>query len=515
MYKNNDEKYPMGNSLLKREWYLKYRKLIIIGIVVHLITALFSVGYYHVDEHFQVLEFTSLKLGLTEEENLPWEYQALLRPSLQPAIAFILIKAVNIVNLDNPFFHAALLRFISAILSLSCVYLLICSLYREIRSDFLIKWFIFLSLFIWFLPYLHVRFSSENWSGIFFWIGFAMIHMKSEGGKNSENSHLRSILKGMVLGIAFVLRFQIGLLIGGYFLWLLFIKKEKWSTVFLLSSGVVLFILVGILIDYWYYGEWTLTAWNYFKVNLLEGKTSEFGLEPWWFYIEEIVVKGVPPFSVVIVLSALLVWIKYPKHAITWITIPYIAIHSLIGHKELRFLFSLIYIVPFLFVLFLQFIQEDQKLSKVKNWLNVLKKPILLLFLIINSILVFVLCIKPADMHIYLYQHVYNTYDPEKTEIISIGRGPYSRAVPVNFYKKKEFRIKTFTNEKEIIDYISITDKKLLYATKKPELFPDLKDFNCPPVYQNLPPGVKYYNINNWVERTPFWTLYECKGGMK
>ena len=117
-------------------------------------------------------------------------------------------------------------------------------------------------------------------------------------------------------------------------------------------------------------------------------------------------------------------------------------------------------------------------------------------------------------MHIYLYQYVYNTYDPARTEIISVGRGPFSRAVPVNFYKKKEFQIKTFQNEKEIFEYIVNTDKTILYATKKSILDPNLKSLDCTKIYQNLPPGVKYYNVNNWVERTPFWTLYECKGGI-
>jgi phosphatidylinositol glycan class B len=502
----------LGKKLLFRELFSNYRKLIVIGIVIHIITAIFSVGYYHVDEHFQILEFTSIKLGLAGEEQLPWEYQAQLRPAIQPAFAYILIKIMNFVALDNPFFHATLLRIISVLLSLYCVFLLIVSLNPEIKSDFLKKWFIFLSLMIWFLPYLHVRFSSENWSGIFFWIGFSLLYMKNGKKQYSDIVYRKLFFAGLILGLSFVLRYQMGLSIGALVLWFIFIKKENWSNLFLLISGVILFIFVGILIDYWYYGEWTLTAWKYFKVNLLEGKTSDFGIEPWWFYIEEIVLKGVPPFSIMIILSVILVWIKYPKHAVTWIMIPYIAVHSLIGHKELRFLFPLANILPFMIVLSFQIIKEDQRFLKLKTLIKSLKKPIFLLFIVMNSVLLVVICVKPADMHIYLYQYVYNTYDPVKTEIISVGRGPYSRAVPVNFYKKKEFQIKTFNSEQEIYNYIINTDKILLYATKKSDLDQNMKSFNCTKVYQNLPPGVKYYNINNWVERTPFWTLYECKG---
>jgi phosphatidylinositol glycan class B len=500
--------------LLSREPLSDYRKLIIFGIVIHIITAIFSVGYYHVDEHFQILEFTSLKLGVAQEEQLPWEYQARLRPAVQPAFAYILIKTMNFMTLDNPFYHAMLLRIISAIISLYCTYLLIITLIPEVKSDYLKMWFIFLSLMIWFLPYLHVRFSSENWSGIFFWIGFALLlTIKSEKQK-SENIYSKIFIAGLILGLAFILRYQIGLSIGGLILWLIFIKKEKWSHLSVLSSGIILFIIFGALIDYWYYNEWAFTAWNYFKVNLLEGKTSDFGVQPWWYYLKEIIVKGVPPFSLVIIFSVILVWIKYPKHVISWILIPYIAIHSLIGHKELRFLFPLVNILPFMIVLSFQIIKEDERLSKLKHLLRSSKKPLLILFMVINSVFLLVICVKPADMHIYLYQYIYNRYDPVKTEIISVGRGPYSRAVPVNFYKKKEFEIKTFKNEQEIYDYIINADKTILYATKKPTLDPTLKSFNCTKVYQNLPPGVKYYNLNNWVERTPFWTLYECGGGI-
>jgi len=499
--------------MLSREPFSNYRKLIIIGIVIHIITAIFSVGYYHVDEHFQILEFTSLKLGIAQEDELPWEYQDRLRPALQPTFAFVLIKIMNLIMLDNPFFHATILRLISAILSLYCMYLLIRSLSPEIRPEFLIKWYIFLSLMIWFLPYLHVRFSSENWAGLFFWIGFALLNLKNKEGQISDSSNLNVLFAGLIFGLSFILRFQVGLLIGGYILWLIFIKKEKWATLALLSTGIMLFIFIGTLIDCWFYNEWTITAWNYFKVNILEGKTTEFGIEPWWYYIEEIMIKGSPPYGVVIIISTIFIWYKYPKHMLTWISIPYIAVHLLIGHKELRFLFPLVNIIPFMIILSIQSVKEDQSFLKLKNLLNAFKKPLLILFMIINSILLFVVSIKPADMQIYLYQYLYNTYDPEKTEIISLGRGPYHRAVPVNFYKKKALKLKRFDNVQAINEYILTKDKTMLYATKSSELDSSLNLINCSQVYQLLPPGVKYYNINNWVERTHFWTLYECQGG--
>lgn len=60
--------------------------------VVLFITALFSVGAYHADEHYQILEFAGLKLGLTSAENLPWEFHYQMRQTLQPFMVIALHK---------------------------------------------------------------------------------------------------------------------------------------------------------------------------------------------------------------------------------------------------------------------------------------------------------------------------------------------------------------------------------------------------------------------------------------
>ena len=487
------------------------KKVIITGIVIHLICALFSAGYYHVDEHFQILEFTSLKLEMAQEDDLPWEYYSQLRPTLQPALAYIIISVFKSISLNNPFIHAVILRLISAILSLLCMYTLIFAFDSELRTDFLKRWFLFLSLFIWFLPYLHVRFSSENWSGFIFWIGFALVYSRDMKLLALERFHLRELLDGMILGFSFVVRFQVGLLIAGLILWLFFIKKERPLKLFAVITGISISILIGLLIDYWFYGEWTFTAWNYFQVNIIESKAAEFGVQPWWFYLIEIFLKGFPPYSILIIISVLFIWIYYPRNVLTWITIPYLIIHFLIGHKELRFLFPLANIIPILLVLSIQVVKEDSKFNKVKDLIKASEKYFVRIFLILNSILLFVVCIKPADMHIYLYQYIYSNYNHEQTELLYIKKNPfYARAVPVNFYKKNNLKMINFENAQMLANYIRLADKTALFVTDKFDLDPEMKAIKCSNVFQTLPRAATYVNINNWLERTPKWILYEC-----
>jgi len=64
------------------------------SVIIYSITAYFSVGYYYFDEHYQILEFANIKLGLTETESLPWEYAAKIRPSIQPLIYVAIYKIV-------------------------------------------------------------------------------------------------------------------------------------------------------------------------------------------------------------------------------------------------------------------------------------------------------------------------------------------------------------------------------------------------------------------------------------
>ena len=52
------------------------RRALVLLAVVTAITAWFSETFFFPDEHFQILEFMAMKLGLTNPGDLPWEYGA-------------------------------------------------------------------------------------------------------------------------------------------------------------------------------------------------------------------------------------------------------------------------------------------------------------------------------------------------------------------------------------------------------------------------------------------------------
>ena len=483
--------------------------LLLLTFILHLITSIYSVGFHHLDEHYQILEFANYKLGNNQPSDLPWEFEAKLRPAIQPAIAFIIIKASQTIGITDPFTQAIIMRILSSMLSLLSVVLLIYVFKNEIKSDKLLEWFLYLSFFLWFAVYAQVRFSSEGWSGSLFFIGFALLYYF----KSNEKVLLTFLLIGLIFGFAFIFRYQVGLLISGLLLWLLIIDKFEFKKIFLIGSGIIIAILIGVLIDKWFYGSWTFSAWNYFQYNILKGKVSNFGVQPWHFYITEIFWKGVPPFSLFLIFIPLFWFIFKPKNILTWVLIPYLLVHIFIGHKELRFLFPLINIIPLFMILGFQEL-EKEKFKKIglifqgKKW-----KWFIYLFVVINSIYLINICFRPADYYVSLYQFIYKNYKGVKTELIFSNKDPYLRAPePANFYKSKNLTTKSVLNP-DSLQYVVKENKfdKILFMTNTFLLNNKYKkvDVKFKKVYSNLPKWVENFNYNHWLERTKIFTLYE------
>jgi len=257
-------------------------KVFFFGFSLYLIAAIFSVGFLHPDEHFQILEFANLKTGLNNPEDLAWEFNDRIRPSIQPILAYLVIEGCDAVGISNPFSQSTVLRIVSSVMGFMVMLLIIHTFKDELEMEKLRKWFIYLSIFLWFLILIHVRFSSENWAGIFFFTGIS-VYLNSKQKKNYI-----ILLTGLLLGLSFLFRFQTGIMIAGFFFWLLFINKESYKNILFLISGICISVSVGIMLDRFFYGEWTFTPWNYFIVNIVDDKAAQFGVQPWWFYFSEI-----------------------------------------------------------------------------------------------------------------------------------------------------------------------------------------------------------------------------------
>jgi len=141
---------------------------------LHLIASYYSVGYYSLDEHFQILEPLGYKLNLRLGISSIWEFHDTikLRPWSQVYFYYFIVKLLIFFGLNDPFIWSFCLRLISSMIgfvSLLCLYKLFL---REI--DFK-KYSLIIFFLFWFYPIIHARTSSENLGISFFIIGTTLL----------------------------------------------------------------------------------------------------------------------------------------------------------------------------------------------------------------------------------------------------------------------------------------------------------------------------------------------------
>ena len=100
--KNNIARCFTGTGLMEQGWIVGF---FLISFILHAIYAIKCLGYYHPDEHYRILEFATVKLPFSSAsvQDLPWEFQARMRPSLQPYLVVALAKILYHFNIYTPF----------------------------------------------------------------------------------------------------------------------------------------------------------------------------------------------------------------------------------------------------------------------------------------------------------------------------------------------------------------------------------------------------------------------------
>jgi phosphatidylinositol glycan class B len=413
---------------------MKFHQLIfIIAIIWYALTAYLSNGYYHPDEHYQIIEFAGIIEGTNTARDLAWEYNAQIRPAIQPAICYLLFKACDFFSIANPYDKAFLLRLITSLLSVVAIYFFTNSC-RNMISNKNWKLFLILSYFIWFLPFINVRFSSESWSGIALLSASALV-------VRDKSSYQTSLVIGSLLGLSFLFRYQIAFAVLGLVLWLIFMKKEAISKIALILASGLAVVIIGFFIDSWFYGEWVFTFWNYFKVNLIDGKAAEFGTSPWFYYFFKVFRYSYFPIGTLILLSFLLLVFRRYDSIFIWTILPFLIVHSCISHKELRFLFPIINFVPVIIILAIQ------EVPPIK-WINPpgkLIKGLLVLVLMINLVGVIVASTKPAgEGSIRIAQKINEINTKKLLNIFFVNNcNPFSPwYLTTNFYTQKNSEFK-------------------------------------------------------------------------
>ena len=459
-------------------WSIK--RIFSLAAVVHVIAAIFSEGFFQFDEHFQILEFLGHKLNGTSASDLPWEFKEQIRPWFQVFLYYLVLAPLNLIGLDSPFVQATVLRILTSLVSLWGVYSLR-FLFNENVNKF--KIYSIALLFSWFIPVIHARASSENLSAAFIFVGIGFL-MKSL----KKDHFLLGMLAGLFLGMGYLVKSQLAIAVA--FLWfrLVIFNFKSWRTSVSIAVAILVTIGLGFLVDKWGYGEWTFSTWNYFNVNILENRVSGFGIDPWWYYFKLTFMKGIPLISLPYILGSFFYWYKCWKSPITWLTAPFFFIHCLIGHKELRFIFLVVLLAPYMSI---SVLYAYEKFST--RWIK--------LFVILNLVILIPASLKSANSSIRFFKHISSS---DIQEFQAHGENPYSMVgLKMNFYFPDNLKVTVFKDKPEDKEgYIFFRSGKKYFE------YSERKD--CQLEYLSYPQWSLNFNIGNWIGRSRVWSLWKC-----
>jgi len=467
------------------------KSLMLISLFIHLWASFFSSGFQHFDEHFQILELVNLKWGGINPESLAWEYREKIRPWFQPWLYYMIASPFKALGVANPFFYVFLFRLLTGLLGwYACInFLKVIRLWFNDNKQYE-KWAYFLLNFLWYIPFIHVRTSSESLAISLFMLGTSSFILSKKP--------MHFLIAGLLWGFTYHARFQMALPVA--FVWFhgcLFdrnIKKLSLSAV-----GVIIAILLGTAIDYWGYGEWSFSLWHYYRTNFLEGIMAGVKHYPWYWYIRWGFLRGIPPVSLILILGTVWGWVKMWRHPLTWMTLPLFIFHSLVGHKEVRYLFPSMVLAP----LFLLFLYQSFE-PKFKEWWN--KRSFrygVNLCLIVNLVALLVASTKPVNPSVNFYSFLWGQEDI--TKIYAKDESPFTMlGLDIEFYKKPGFQVEVWND--------SIDESgKYIFLRKGNEYFEFAAKKNCRALFLAYPEWILHFNIGNWLSRSRVWSLFKCE----
>lgn len=481
----------------------KYSKFFLAGLVLNVLCAWFSKGFFHVDEHFQIAEFCNYKLGKISLYESPWEVKWRLRSTLMPYLFYWLSRFLEFIGLYSPFFIAFVFRLFSGIAAWFITCRMCLLLIPQIKTQTGQRLLIIMSMLLWFVPFLSVRFSAENMSGLAFLYGAYLI-LRVQEGKTSNTSVY--FFAGLLFGLSCFIRIQLSFAVAGFLLWFIKDKKIEWKHLGIMFLAVLIAVGLNSIIDSLFYGTPTFTPFNYFYVNIVQHKAQTYGISPWYFYITEYIVEAAPPLSVLFLIMFITGVYVCRNNPLVWAIVPFIIMHFFIGHKEYRFLFPLASVFVFVCAFGLDQWLQNEKYKKIHKYIYRAVVIINIPFLIYRTFI-------PAEATVNYSKYIYYNVKGNPPVLFILSDIPDYTMLSANasFYKNPDIDLIYIKKTEDLADYIRGNNLKTAYYLDRTKVGTnyEIVGYKKEMVYSIYPDWLLKYNLNNWKARTQIWMIYK------
>ncbi len=308
---------PAGNT---RRVLWAFVALFVVGASLRGIACIYTVGILHPDEHQQFLEQAYRMIHGYGKKF--WEQDRGMRHPIYPAFLAAQLRLLEGIGIRDPLVQTGIIRFVVAVLTLASWAFFAWQFQR--RGD------TFTALMLMFLFAL----SPD--------IIFVQTHPLSEIAATIPYLlavcwlDRRPILAGVMLGVCFGFRFQMGFLIGG--------------TVFLAGLGTrfrprgpfLRFVLAALgsllilgIVDWFVFGRLFHSPIEYFYANIVQGMSRLWGVHPWYQYFEWFWEHGG---VLVVSLLALMAVGAVCEWKLGFLLALFALAHIAVAHKEARFM---------------------------------------------------------------------------------------------------------------------------------------------------------------------------------
>ena len=348
------------DSLFKRDLLIYFS----IAAVFYVISALYSTTFVHPDQHFQTLEWADFKRTGTNGAILPWEYHRAIRPWLHPYLYVVLLDGMELVGITGAFTQDRILRLLTGGLGLWAIILFCRTVAWWLPRPGQRRTLVIVFAFVWLFPNYFTRTASETMATIFMLLSISSLMLLRRDPESVSagqevtppfTGKMRFTLEGLLLsaiclGLVFHFRYQMGPLMVALAFWMLIGARTPILQMVIFCTTVLLVVAAGIGLDSIGYGRFELAPWNNVLANVVDGIAASFGTSPWYYYF---VTPLTSPMGIVLVGSLIWFWFKFPRNLLTVLTLVFMVQHSLIGHKELRFVLPIFPLALAMFIFLL------------------------------------------------------------------------------------------------------------------------------------------------------------------
>ena len=472
----------------------KIKILLALAFIVQMLTA-WHTYFFHSDEYFQIIELASYKLGLSPVKILTWEFHEQIRPTIQPYIFIGIYKLFTAIGITSRFFIFSMTHVLVGILGfVLCNYLIIKKFSQE-KYLFLL---LILTNFLGLMPFLRCSFSAEAMGGLFLLLSILILE---KGLK--ENEHWGwCLLAGFIMALSFYFRFQVAFCFVGLGIWWIINYPKTIKKMLVTKAGFLLGIGLNMYLDVSFYGKFCFTPYNYFYANIVEGKAASFGTSPWWYYIAILAALTVPLLSLFLfgLFAKSLANYKNPYAMAMFF---FVVGHSLVGHKEERFVFPVMFFIVYLAAEAYRSSVGTQLFIKnlwTNRYFGWFIKGGVGFSVVINVLFVILLAIEPYKQPVKFIKRINEEFKEPQQEIICYKQSPSTTESNLEYHFLSENKLKFTVYKDKQLFLAALSKQPTYYAIKYEDAMSDS--------LQNL-----VQNRNGIVSSTWIWAFTNWLGG--